>query len=186
MIYRRIIVTGLYRSGTTLLYNAVRLLAVRAVGKHAVYGCYAGDYDISNRAIIHVVKTAEYLPHLALGSEIVYIYRPIEEVRASMLRFAAFHPEPRRDTDVARLDEYYRWLLAWTSHGAKAVMYGELDLGALAAALSFSLDAAEIRSTAEELATLVPPETGTDPVTLLHAHHRTLDHAQKQHADSEG
>ena len=53
-----ILIAGMKRSGSTWMYNAVRLM-LKDAGKD-VYGCWIDDYDESNTAEFHVVKTHKW------------------------------------------------------------------------------------------------------------------------------
>lgn len=76
---KRILCTGIHRSGSTLLYNAVRFIMSENFN---IYGCWISEYDASNTSECHIIKTHSY-NEIAKSSVVVASYRDIRDVIVS-------------------------------------------------------------------------------------------------------
>ncbi len=175
---------GMYRSGSTWLYNAVRLL----VGD--CYGTFvhkASDYDKGNEKEIHLIKCHKYLEWIKQDATfIVSIYRPLSEVKQSMERRAlvatkGFTNETRTDL----FDIYHHNAMLWILEADHVVSY-ECMIKDPVTELRLLLNSMyaknlpvksytdkQLEEIAEQLRNMKVPESGHDPVTLLHENHIT-------------
>ena len=80
-----VVCAGVHRSGSTWLYNAVRLILIDS-GK-SVYGCFATNYDPKNEAEAHVVKTHNFVDSLNENADFVFTSkRDLRDIVASAVR----------------------------------------------------------------------------------------------------
>ena len=179
----KIISCGMYRSGSTWLYNALRLL---------VGDCYSTfvnsgqDYDKGNEKKIHLIKCHKYADFIKQDATlIITIYRKIAEVKQSMQRrqlvaTKGFTNEARTDL----FDIYHHQAMLWMLDSDHIVNYecmvkdpvSELRLlhNSLATKMKIkSYTDKELQEIADELRNMTPPKEGYDPVTLLHQDHIT-------------
>jgi hypothetical protein len=78
-----ILCSGIPRSGSTWLYNAVRLL-LEVEYPARVYSCWINDYDPSRPAAVHVVKIHEFNDHIAKKARtILTSHRDLRDIAAS-------------------------------------------------------------------------------------------------------
>ena len=100
-----ILVAGMYRSGSTWLYNAARMYLQEMHGEDSVYGCYITDYDPQNEKPFHVVKGHEYIPEIVEAADLIVLSeRNFEDIAISMSKF---HDLPYSAADIEKLCEYY-------------------------------------------------------------------------------
>jgi len=80
-----VVCAGVHRSGSTWLYNAVRLILIDS-GK-SVYGCFSTNYDPENEAEVHVVKTHNNIKKLKENADFVFTCkRDLRDIVASAVR----------------------------------------------------------------------------------------------------
>ncbi len=80
-----VVCAGAHRSGSTWLYNAVRLILIDS-GK-SVYGCFATNYDPKNEAEAHVVKTHNVVDYLKENADCIFTCRrDLRDIVASAVR----------------------------------------------------------------------------------------------------
>ena len=172
-----ILIAGMKRSGSTWMYNAVRLM-LKDAGKD-VYGSWIDDYDESNTAEFHVVKTHKWDKDLAEKADIVFTSRrDLIEVIDSMKRFGIWKGN---DDFVEMLIDYQLWYrcadysMEYESIGWEGAIYDiEAELFD-----AFSIDCINIQDVIDEIDRLQPPEHDNvnyyDTITLLHPNHITRD-----------
>lgn len=179
-----IVSTGMYRSGSTWLFNALRLLT-----NHLdMYSCYEGDYDPDNGSAFHLVKTQRYREHLSEEADVVIsIYRDIKETKASMTRRKKYAQEGfTNETNVAGFDKFFHHTMLWNMEASAIVDYRQMieDPAAVLEGLDdllvvrfcrrgYNRPERDYEAIAEELRNLKTPSKGFDPITLMHANHVT-------------
>lgn len=175
---RLVVVAGLYRSGSTWQYNAVRLI-LEAAGHDVRVGeledC-APDHEGAQ-----VIKWHRWAPDLARAADVVLTsYRPMAQAAASWSRFSENTPNRKHPGDgpqfmlqfaadhfarwQARTD-YCLWWEAWRDEVGK-----EGCIRAMAKVLCCDVVPAAIR---QQVEALTPPSDGMDPVTRLFSNHLT-------------
>jgi len=173
-----ILVAGLPRSGSTWLFNAVRLLLSEAnIANHSVW---VADWERDHPAPIHVVKAhrqdqVDFSPDIVLTTR-----RPAEECLASLVRMGWLKNEPEAIRNAWR--NHQSLMRYWQSRSTLETDYSEMTgdpqraLTRLAALLRVSIPDPAILLISNELETLRAPTTkgGYDPVTLLHPGHRNM------------
>jgi len=170
------------RSGGTWAFNAARLV-LGAAGR-PVHGAWVSDYDPEDPAPFHLVK-AHDADQVAFEPDLVITtYRDLAERLASLIRLGWLANTAEAIRASARGQEaiYQYWHAQTDLEIPYADIVGAPDkaIASLAALLGVDLDAAHVKSIADELAALKAPETkpgAYDPVTLLHPRHRNTESA---------
>lgn len=168
---KKIIVCGCWRSGTTALYNLVRAICLR---NGTVYGCFEDQYKGGNPAEWHIVKVHKFDIKWVEWADFVFtIFREPSETLESMKRF---HDTGGRELDA---NDLLRGLAYWglyQEHTNFLTYYPQLKrcpeklVFKIARVLGVKPDE---KKTVQQWEQIKPPETGFDPVTLLHANHIT-------------
>jgi hypothetical protein len=179
-----IVSAGMYRSGSTWLYNAIRLLSGDCYSTFVHSG---NDYDKENPKDIHLLKVHKYSNWMSNQADLVItIYRDIREVKESMERrklvaTEGFTNEARTDL----FDIYHHNSMLWYMEADLIVNYetmlenpvfvlGQIHRAMYSAGVPFKEKSIEeMEQISEELRNMKVPETGSDPVTLLHQEHIT-------------
>lgn len=195
----KIISAGLYRSGSTYLFNAIRLLCDDT---YSTFVHKKLDYDTNNPKDIHLIKCHKYMGWLSEEADVVItIYRDIREVKDSMIRrqlvkTAGFTNETRLDL----FDIYHHNAMLWMLEADLIIDYRDVIENpvkvlrqitqCLVTTRNFGKGAdwfekqtefrkkmcrtdEELKVIAEELKNMKVPKNGNDPVTLLHENHIT-------------
>lgn len=168
---------GMNRSGSTLLYNAARLMLLDQVGAENLGYGWISDWPNLERRRYLLVKLHELDLDLAAAAHVVfYSFRDVRDVLASAQRVwgqkptaeAATHQiaQHRHWSSVADLVVRYETLLddraVMLERLARVLGAANIDVEALGAALD-RLDGAPAEG----------PAGAYDPVSLLHPGHRT-------------
>ncbi len=174
-----VIAAGAYRSGSTWLYNALRL-ALELAG-HEVYGrFYDGTYDPENPAKMHVVKVHGFEDEVLEVARLLFTsIRDPRDIAASGVRRGLVPPtvdEVESFVEEAVMQGYERW----RPHAAVVLRYEELADGGERDYLRQILEALEPLGVAgvtpeallERLEGL-RPGAAYDPETLLWPNHIT-------------
>lgn len=109
----RIITAGMYRSGTTWQFNAVRVLMELEHGEENVYSCWVDNYEQNDKKV-EIIKTHKGRKSILKDADfIVTTYRRPEEIKGSMQRRAEYlkkNPDPRfsAEANVGRFEEFMR------------------------------------------------------------------------------
>ncbi len=168
---RLILVAGLNRSGSTWLYNCVRLLLQ---SKYDVYACWVKDYDPSNPKGVHVVKLHAPDDKLNLHTDEIYTSRrDIREIAGSMMRMGWLSHD--------KVQEYLDWLTSfvhpfWFNCSRMEIDYSEIKSGKrllvekIGHSLGIHLDAKQAQMICIQLEAL-HPGTSFDAITQLHPNH---------------
>jgi len=108
---RLVVCAGMYRSGSTWLYNTVRLALLKA--GFSVYADTESKYDAKGEADWHVVKTHVFREDLRKKAGLVIMTkRDLRDVAASAIRVGKIkHKDiiPFLNTTVARYDQWRRF-----------------------------------------------------------------------------
>jgi len=175
---RRVIVcAGMPRSGSTWLFNAIRLLLLEVKSPDDVYGAWVEMYVRSHRGTYHVVKTHGFISSLANNAWRVFTSRrDLRDIAASLVlkRWAS------RRSLIRALDAAVRSHSAWRRHSSYEMVYEELvtspieQLARIAATLEIEPSPDLLRRVQTRLDSLqpvagVPPERSPN---LLHPGHR--------------
>jgi len=176
---RVVIIAGIYRSGSTWLYNAVRLLLKDA--GFSVYNSFGDNYDDSKDGDYHLVKIHKYDKDLMLkGDYILTSYRSLKGIVGSMKRMKLINQDPRfiNGTRANNINRYILDLLKWNMNSDYMMLYGEL-INHPARVLKNIVETLRIKEPDEynriikELNNLKIPDQGFDPITFYHKGHRT-------------
>ncbi|MEX1369192.1 MAG: hypothetical protein AB1Z98_39050 [Nannocystaceae bacterium] len=123
-----VIAAGAYRSGSTWLYNALRLAL--ELGGHSVYGrFYDGTYDPEDPARVHVVKVHGFEPEVLEVSRVLCTsIRDPRDIAASAVRRGLI--EPTVEAVEAFVDEaVLQGFERWRPHAALVLRYEHLHAG---------------------------------------------------------
>lgn len=179
----RIVSAGMYRSGSTWLYNAIRLLVGDCYGTFVHSG---NDYDSTNPKDIHLLKVHKYSNWMSSQADLVItIYRDIREVKESMDRRGLVATEGfTNETKLEYFDIYHHNAMLWILEANLIVNYetmikepvfvlGQIHRALYSGGVNIDKTPEELEDIAEELRNLKVPKTGSDPITLLHQEHIT-------------
>lgn len=166
---RLIVSAGLHRSGSTWLYNVLRI----AAGPDS-YACFRDQYDPSNPARIHIVKAHTWNGGLANAAQrVVMSYRDLRSIAAS----AVLRGLSENRNAAAYIDRIIEREWPWSKVAHCLVQY-EHAMRDPIPQIARALKAARLEADAEDVfrkvTELEPPTEGRDPVSLLHANHFTL------------
>jgi hypothetical protein len=185
----RYIIAGIYRSGSTWLYNAVRLICAQ---HGTVYGCFEGSYNSGNAADYHIVKAHKFkwprgFELIDDNTTVITSIRNTFGIKESMQRLINLGKSGNY-TQVERLTQYLEWLSYWNCFVKPEwndnqfpvlkvpVQYGrivscpEKVIREVSEYMNLKCNEQEINIA---LRALKPPHEGIDPITLLHANHIT-------------
>lgn len=169
----RILIAGCWRSGTTALYNLVRVICMEH-GK--VYSCFEDDYkeNIGTEYDFEIVKVHKYKIDWVEWSDCVFtVFREPQEVLDSMTRFGRTGGRKLETGDALRGLAYWGH---YQMYSAYCVNYAQIKKGSfkmvtdISKAIGVKVYPPDI---IEKWAEIKPPKTGFDPVTLLHSNHIT-------------
>ncbi len=167
-----IVIAGIKRSGSTWMYNAVRLIL-----KHAGYSVAGGGeqhFDPNCEADYQIIKVHPFRPELAKAASYVFTSdRDDEGIRASWQRFSG---EVLTDEKLAT---WRGWLKQWDEHTRCSMLFDELRnetqrrivMKELAEILLLHMTLALVRRDLDNLAP--PTDADYDPETLLFKNHIT-------------
>lgn len=174
-----VIAAGAYRSGSTWLYNALRL-ALQLAG-HEVYGrFYDESYDPTDPAKVHVVKVHRFEDEVLDVAQLLFTsIRDPRDIAASGVRRGLIAPQVEQVesfVEEAVLGGFERW----RPHAALVLRYEELHAGGgleIAARILAALEPFGVASVTPErlvarLETL-RPGSSYDRQTLLWPNHIT-------------
>jgi len=161
----------MYRSGSTWLFNAVRL-------------CQAGTlpnltgYPPRIKPGVNIVKLHEYDNDLKNKADFIFTtYRSMEDTKASMVRSKEVALEGFTGKgEVERFDQLFDEYMMYVINSDLVIHYDRImndpvsQVVRIASILGVEVNATKI---ANELKELRPPEEGWDPVTFLHQNHFT-------------
>lgn len=104
-----VVCAGVHRSGSTWLYNAVRLILIDS-GK-SVYGCFKTNYDPENKAEAHVVKAHKFYKELKENADFIFTCRrDLRDIVASAVRRGLIDESAAMDyLDEIIKKEYEPW-----------------------------------------------------------------------------
>jgi len=167
---KKIIVAGFFRTGSTLQYNIIRC-TLQEAGK-TVYGCFIDDYDPTNPAEYHVIKTHEYNEELFRDATVFATIREHDDVLQSIERVGI-------DIDVeAAIKKYVAEIMPhvnryWHYYDMKrSVWYYVLSI---LARFNLPQSWTLVALIESKILSLKPPTTGNfgdyDKTTLLHPNH---------------
>lgn len=171
-----ILCAGIPRSGSTWLYNAVRIL-LDACYATDVYGCWIADYDSTRAAKFHVVKIHEPNDGLALQARAIFTsHRDLRDIAASAWLKGWVKDEPSAL-------QFIDWAVAfhsyWVGRGALDVSYKEINADPAGAIRKISArlgleSNTELTAVLKKLALLQHVDVGGEryhPETLIHPRH---------------
>lgn len=118
----KIVIAGMKRSGSTWLYNVVRVACEKYYGDVYVSGFH--QYDETNDSEVHIVKEHNFIKNLAEKADFVFTsYRNYEEVRKSLKRF-------NKDEDYLSTDNINKKiidLLYWNMYSNYMMLYEKME-----------------------------------------------------------
>lgn len=169
----KIVTTGLYRSGTTWLYNAVRL--VMQNGGLNPKGAFGIDYRALKGNI--VIKTHHFYYFMAKDVDlIISTTRPIAKVKQSMERMKKLNLNEGYENaaKINELDEFYHQHELWLQHVDHVIHFHQIiknpvkAVQGIAKLLNLEVDCNKI---AEELKNMKAPNQGHDLITFMSEAH---------------
>lgn len=182
-----VVVAGVPRSGSTWLYNAVRLLS-KAAGLHTKGG-WIGDIDPHHvpDCDLHLIKLHDPKDLTFAYDCLLSTHRDLSERLASLTRMGWLSMETEAIRAAAEAQTQLH--LYWAERSSLEVSYTDITLAPQAAlkqiaeCLNIGPQDAEICVVARKLADLAPPPSGNggtyNSETLLHPGHRA-SHRERQ------
>ncbi|RMG92887.1 MAG: hypothetical protein D6703_00940 [Zetaproteobacteria bacterium] len=173
---RRILCAGIPRSGSTWMYNIIRLMLLRSGAE--VYGAWIEDYQPETQADWHVVKVHEPLDESWLEkAELIFCsHRDLRDIAVSSIRMGW---AKENEEVLFLLEKIVNMHHFWSSHAAFELHYEDLlddparVASAIAGVLGMTLDGDAIRQLCQKVDALNNNgKAEHDPVTLLHPDHR--------------
>jgi len=171
-----ILIAGPYRTGSTWLFNAVRLTLIHA--NREVYGASIHRYDPQRKEHNHIIKLVKYDPRLAQSATHVFTsFRNVYDTIDSMRRRAVIaEPGFINETLHQNITDHILHLLNWEKHSNFRLWFPDIYdrpewvIKQIAHHLNVKADPRAVNTAINNLTI---PETGYDPVSLLHAGHIT-------------
>ena len=177
---KRILITGMYRSGSTWQFNAVRLL-LEELTLESINACFISDYKPDPLTSVELIKLHNFDQELAGSADLILTsWRNIVDARKSMERVGMNIGE---DKFIHNLKQWREWKevsnfcsysIADSSHQRKH------DFERIAKIINrdivpITYDGAELRRIFDIVEAIKAPESGNwdnyDKVTLLHPNH---------------
>lgn len=172
-----IVSAGFYRSGSTWMFNAIRLILDEFTDDY--YSCWEQDYNPKNPAKYHLVKVHRWRPKLYKDAHLVFTsFRELEGIKGSMQRRADILNDERfsNETKFQHIDAYLVDLLKWQRKSNYFLWFRFIreqpvhEIEKIAGVLGMNVRCLKVFKRLNELK---EPHTGFDPVTLIHANHIT-------------
>ena len=175
---RLILAAGMVRSGSTWLYNAVRLVLARATP--GVYGCWVDDFnrEEANAAPNVLIKLHAMDEDMASRADVVFTcHRDLRDVALSIQDIGW-------TDDREKILEYVSYARTchefWSGRAALDLRYESIVrtplnvLRHIAAKLDADLSDEALEAVITDLDAIVPQPSskGYDPVNLIHHHHQ--------------
>jgi hypothetical protein len=168
----RILVAGCWRSGTTGLYNLVRLICQ----EHGqAFACFDDTYNesIGGEFDFEVVKVHKYRREwLEWADVVITIWREPKDVYLSMCRFW----NEEQNEIMEKYGRGLTWFGLYNRHANYESHFNQLSRSTeklarhLAEVIGVEIDEKDI---VRQFRQVRPPKRGYDPVTLLHSNHVT-------------
>lgn len=162
-----IVVAGIYRSGSTWLFNALRLLMEEEGLSPKSY--FAGDYGYREEENA-IVKAHSYYPELMADSDFIFTsIRKKADIRKSMeeVNKRGVAKDYENAGNPEGIDQYWEWLITWNRNSNYMMNFEdmitdkELVLNDLKNITGFK------GNVLDKLNELTAPKVGHDPVTFL-------------------
>lgn len=169
---RLILVAGLNRSGSTWLYNCIRLILQTQYDN--VYSCWVKDYIASDPAPVHLIKIHKPDEELVKHTGEIYTSRrDIWEIVGSMMRMGWL--------DFADIFSYLDWITAsvhpfWFKNAKMEIDYSEIHqatrllIEKIGRSLGIYIDVLQSQEICDQLNQLRPSDK-YDHTTQLHPNH---------------
>ena len=176
----RIVIAGLYRSGSTWLFNVVRLICQQ---HGTVYSCFGDKYEAyeAMKYDFQVVKVHKFDEIWIKDSVILTSWRPWREVRKSMIRLRQ-QGHTGNKTQHIRLVSFIEDLARWNCHNNYMMHFEDIYtrpygvINDVSAAIGLECNTRKIFN---KVSKIKPPSKGVDNKTLLHAGHITKFYSKK-------
>jgi hypothetical protein len=177
-----IVCAGRSRSGSTLLYNIVRMVYENLFGEEHVYSSYYGTYDTKNSKKYHIIKIHGSTPYLYQHASKVYSsFRDVVEQARSIYGHRLLQIEQtltnKEIVDLIKHD--YSRYSEWKRHTKFVEAFAYQDILALRdVILSLARHEGKEQDVDVDLVVskvekIVPPKKGLDHTTGLTSEHRT-------------
>jgi hypothetical protein len=173
-----VVCAGIPRSGSTWLYNAIRLLLQHEHGERRVYGAWVDRYDATNASRWHVVKIHDPSEPLAWRAKcVVTSRRDLRDIAASAWKRGWVSDNA---STLALLDSIIAQHAFWRPRAAHEMVYERMrsnaasELECLAGALGMSLSQQGILATIAAIDSLGHDDASADDfdsANLMHKKH---------------
>lgn len=167
----KIVCAGFHRSGSTWLYNVVRIMCEEVYGKQNVCARFFNQWDQSQKASCYVIKTHRFQPSLIDADFIFTTIRDLRDVAASAVRMKMIEESQAYTWTVNLLKQEYE---PWKKYTQLELVYEHfiekkvVSIARIAKRLKFDLDAQIIH---EKVESIKIPTDKADVVEQLHPNH---------------
>lgn len=167
----RILVAGVWRSGTTAVFNLVRVIC-QEHGK--VYSCFADDYDKEKGSSFdyEIVKVHKFKEKWLEWPDIVFTtFREPQDVLRSMQNFGDSGGRVLNHNDALR---GFAWLALYNQKVDLIVHYNQIArkspgmIKNIASEIGLKVNT---RAVVQKWIDIKPPKEGFDPITQLYSNH---------------
>ena len=172
----KIVCAGMHRSGSTWLFNVVRVIFME--NKATIYSCFANKYDPENDAPFHIVKAHQFKQNIRDGANCIFTTcRDLRDVAASAVRRNLVENTPEsveRYLKEIVEREYEPWHRVSNYEVKYEEMYQQkpIVISKIAKKLGVYADPVKVAKTVESLS--IPSDPGGfDETTQLHYNHIT-------------
>lgn len=173
-----VLCAGIPRSGSTWLYNAVRLLLTQSAGEGNVYGAWIEQYDPASAAMWHVVKVHEPNESLLWRAKTALTSRrDLRDIAASAWKRGWINDEPSALTfleDVVRQHTFWKDRCGYEMVYESMLRDPTVELRRIANIVDVRVTDEDIAETSDQINALGFDESNAapfDPATLLHKRH---------------
>ena len=180
-----IYIAGIYRSGSTWLFNAVRLI-MEQESKTVASGFIWKTTKKGKSKADMVIKTHFFYDDIELPYKpdiVITSIRDKSEIQSSMMKQRAKGLEPHffNAGNWEQLNEFFEWLFKWRSHEKHVyeMDYKDLESGnqkkivtELLQVLNFEVNETKVLHICKELKKMTAPKQGFNETTLLTPTHR--------------
>lgn len=189
----RILCCGMIRSGSTWLYNVVRLMVKYKTG--SVYAKWCQQYKNTNKNDWHVVKIHGYQPDLITdNTKVITTHRDLRDIiaSASVSPVTFGHDTKQPGSIKNRLTRIISYHEKYMTHNPMDICYEKMivdkptTIKRIAEYIGFDLTSEEIARIHNDVEGLVIPRDSSDTITLLHPGHKTTNGRTGYYSDRLG
>lgn len=175
-MYMRIVCAGMHRSGSTWLFNVLRMMFLEK--NVPIYSCFENKYDPKNNALFHIVKVHKFKESIQKDADFIFTTcRDLRDIAASAIRRNLVEHTPDS------VERYLREIIEreykpWSSVSDYEVRYEvmfrdkEKEISKIAKRVGIYVDSKKVKKAVDLLIAPSNPNE-FDEITQLHYNHIT-------------